>query len=172
MNGSKIQMGRVFLCAVLLCVAVVLCFVVHVNGVDAIKDKLTELDRGNKGMDNIFWVVDEVMYLLPLALVATTCTVMYSKQREDRYARHREQGYSIIAMMAFMFLLFLPIISGISPDGNDGEAVSLLHKSVEWFIREGIFFIVLALYHFARAEATDEEEPEDEAEELDEEDDY
>ena len=44
------------------------------------------------------------------------------------------------------------------------------NQTLEWFIRVGIFLVVLALYHFARAESSDDEEDEEpeEVEEFDE----
>ena len=70
-------------------------------------------------------------------------------------------------MMVFLFALFMPIISAISPE--EGE-ISVFHQTLEWFIRVGIFLVVLALYHFARAESSDDDEDEEpeEVEEFDE----
>ena len=167
MKKSNVNIGRVFLCAALLCVLAVLLFVFQTSGVDAIKEKLTELDRGNKGMENIFWLVDEVAYLLPVIFVALALMLVYRTQKGEKDQLHREQGFAIISMMVFLFALFMPIISAISPE--EGE-ISVFHQTLEWFIREGIFLVVLALYHFARAESSDDDEDEEpeEVEEFDE----
>lgn len=121
------------------------------------QDIFTDIENAKHSMPQFLWVVKHVINLLPVPILTIILWLTHRHNEKSRsYYLHKEQLIESICAMLFTFLVLLPYIvikskSGEIPDAEETEEViTLLDKTLDWFVVQFIPFTVLIMYHHIR----------------------
>ena len=166
LKGNRVNVLRFVLCTLILCGVALATLVFQIKGVSAIYEALENLDPYKENdMKHAIWVLDFVWYILPAVLFATVQIIIYKfAKRTHPYIKHKEQGYEMLLLTAFVYAVMLPLVikySNTHPPkvdvitGTVGKTV--IEQTVMWFARQSIFLLIVMMYHFSRADALKDE---------------
>ncbi len=119
------------------------------------QDIYAKLEESENSMTNFKWLLEHIVYLIPVASVALFQMIAYSgDDMGGAYsAKHREQAVEAVFVMLFTFLIMLPFViikskTGEAPDAEKlQETQSLIDMTTMWFAYQFIPFLILIMYH-------------------------
>ncbi len=161
-DKKKLNILRIAVCAILLCALMVALMYGYEDGMDIITEKLEKIDPDKTGdMDNVLWLAEHVMFILPVCILLIFQLVLYAIWKEgDTAVLHRECFISLLVSFLFTYAILLPaviIYSKNTPvliDEETGkELPTLMIKTGEWFIWQFIIFLAPLLYRRVCAES-------------------
>lgn len=155
----KYDWFKIGLCAVALCVLMVLMFNAYSKDV---LDLISELSEDGKSPNRV-WLVENLFPAIPVLVVAIVLTIFYAdKQKYIPVATQREKLIIslVVALFTFAGLMVYVIMQGDGAvDAESGEAVkSMWEENAVWFFAQIIPFIILISYHAIRAESEEKEQ--------------
>lgn len=174
-DKKKLNILRTVICSVLLCALAIALMHGYVNGLETVGEKLEELNPDRvDDMKNTMWLVEHVMFILPVCILLIFQLVFYAIWKErDAAVLHGECFISLLAAFVFTFCVMLPTViiysknTPVQIDEETGkELPTLIIKSAEWFIWQFMIFLAPLLYRKVAADTA--KNLEDEEEEIEE----
>lgn len=174
LNKPKMNILRTVLCAVALCALMaVMLFLFH-GVMDTVTQRLEEIDPQKDGdMKNTLWLIEKMLYIIPVCVLLICQTVIYKFAKTKKSIAYRERAWELIAAFVFTYAILLPAIfiySNNNPpvvDAETGEeALSLIARSVQWFVWQILIFLPAILYHRVMATSVKDTEVQEEKEET------
>lgn len=160
-DKKKLNILRTIICATLLCALVATLMYGYVKGVEAIGEKLEEINPDKTGdMKNTMWLVEHIMFILPVCILLIFQLIFYGIWKEKNAAvMHRECFISLMAVFIFTFAVMLPVViiyskhSPVPIDEETGkELPTLMIKTGEWFMWQFMIFLAPLLYRKVSAD--------------------
>ena len=157
---SRLNIKKMILCIIILSAVMVLQLYLYCT---TAQDIFTKLKESENSMKNFTWVVEHVVYLLPVIVIALFMMIAYSGDRHICAVKHKEQAVEAVFVMLFTFLIMLPFViikskTGEIPEPGEVEEVqSLLEMTTMWFAYQFIPFLILIMYHSVKGHAGSEE---------------
>ena len=172
-NKPKMNILRTVLCAVALCALMAAMLFLFHGVMDTVTQRLEEIDPKKDGdMKNTLWLIEKILYVLPVCVLLIFQTVFYLTQgNEYASVRYRERAWELIVAFVFTYAILLPAIVIYSnnnpplPDAETGEeTLSLIARSVQWFVWQILIFLPAILYHRVMATGVKDEDNQSENE--------
>lgn len=170
-DKKKLNILRTVICAIILCGLMCGALWGYVKGLEIITDKLEQINPDKTGdMDNTLWLVEHIMFILPVCVLLIFQLIFYSIWKEkDVTVLHKECFISLLTAFLFTYAIMLPaviIYSNNAPAALDemtGEELpSLWIRSAEWFIWQFMIFLAPLLYRKVAADTAKNLEEEEE----------
>ena len=149
---SGLNIKRLILCVIILSGVMAIQLYLYCN---FFQDIYAKLEESENSMTNFQWLLEHIVYLIPVASVALFQMIAYSgDDMGGAYsAKHREQAVEAVFVMLFTFLIMLPFViikskTGETPDTEEiQETQSLIDITTMWFAYQFIPFLILIMYH-------------------------
>lgn len=158
-NKQKLNILRLLLCALVLCVLMVGMYLCYTKGMDVATEKLEGLNPKKEGdMKNTLWLVEKIFFILPVFVLLLCQTLFYRAQKSAQDIKHREQAWEIIVVFLFTYTVLLPAVIIYSKQTAHADVLfedvekSLILRTGQWFMWQVVFFLVPVLYHRLRAD--------------------
>ena len=150
----KYDWFKIIICAVALCVLMVLMFNVYKGDV---ADNIKELTAENK-TPNLVWLIEHVSAAMPVFMVAVVLSIFYfEKSKYVPVVTQREKLIVCLTVAVFTFVGLLGYVlmnSGEQIDPESGEKIKTLwDNTAVWFFAQILPFIILISYHVIRAQS-------------------
>lgn len=159
-NRKLLRPGSIVGYSLLLCAAMSLMLYLYCT---KCQDIFSDIENAKHSMPQFLWVVKHVMHLLPVPILALIlCLTHRHNEKNSAFALHKEQLIESVCAMLFTFLVLLPYViikskSGEVPDAEETEeVVTLLNKTLDWFVVQFVPFMVLIMYHHIRGKRISE----------------
>lgn len=139
---------KVIVCAVALCIIMAILLYMY-NAL--VPSKIAELEEKGK-MDNVVWIIQYGSHLPPVVLIAVLLSVFYRNKNEYvRIYTQRNMAKISGGVAVFTYVVMLPYVIFMSKSEADGDAVTLIDRTITWFAAQIIPFMILIAYHSVRA---------------------
>ena len=164
-NRNKVNIWWILLCSVAMCALVTCMLIVYLKGFDFFTLKLEAVDPNKTDdMTNTLWLIEKVLYVLPVCVLLAFQVVFYKLVGGKKSITHRESAWEMTVALVFTYAVLLPLVITYSknnpplPDPETGEeTLSIIARSMQWFMWQILIFAPAILYHGAMAkECVDE----------------
>ena len=163
---------RTVLCAVALCALMAAMLFLFHGVMDTVTQRLEEIDPQKDGdMKNTLWLIEKMLYIIPVCVLLICQTVIYKFAKTKKSIAYRERAWELIVAFVFTYAILLPAIVIYSnnnpplPDAETGEeTLSLIARSVQWFVWQILIFLPAILYHRVMATGVKDEDNQSENE--------
>ncbi|MBE6693330.1 MAG: hypothetical protein E7589_01000 [Ruminococcaceae bacterium] len=169
----KVSIVRIIIISVLLFLLISVELGVYLTAISDLQDNLMkdyELTKDKGWQKSLAWMLDEFAMLLPLITVCVFQYAVYKRYNREDGILQREMAFEVILVGVLVYAVLLPVVAKISSDMNtaahiagtveryeDGGVITLLRRSLGWFIRFIFPVGILSIYHFSRSKAEAED---------------
>ena len=155
MKKTKLNLSRLVLCAVVLCVLVCGLVYLYAELMDVAQEKLEMLNPKVDGdVKNFIWLVEKIAYIIPVPMLLLAQMLIYKIEiGVSKNTRHRECAWELIVAFIFAYAVLLPLIvfysksHPVQPGASGAEAMTQAERTIEWFMWQLVIFPVPILYH-------------------------
>lgn len=142
------ELFKVIVCTVALCIIMAILLYMY-NAL--VPSKIAELEEKGK-MDNVIWIVQYGSHLPPVIIIAVLLSVFYRNKNEYvKIHTQRDMARISAIVAAFTYAVMLPYVIFMSKTEADGDAATLIDRTVTWFVAQIVPFMILIAYHSVRA---------------------
>lgn len=162
---KKLDISKIAFCTMILCVLSMVLLALYANQV---QDFIAKVDEKGEGkVANVIWLIEHITIGVPVIFLALTLTAFYCKKENYVLVKsQKEQFYASLftALFTYGVLMVYAIISsksGQTPQVPEGEVVeeieTLWDITYKWFFVQVVPFLIMILYHGARAVSEEKE---------------
>lgn len=175
-SAVKISIFRIVAISVLLFILISLEFGVYSTAIKDLHGNLMkdyEMTSNRGWQKSVAWIVNELGLWLPMITICVFQLAVYKRYNRENGILQKEMAFEVIVVGVLVYALLLPYVSHLSSEMHatavleetveyykNGDAITLMRESLEWFVRFIIPVGLLSLYHFTRSKAEIEESKE------------